>query len=50
MLITYRVVIYLRAHEREQVLAAIEAAFGSVTAGNAKIYEVDPSAPPKRET
>ena len=56
MLTTYRVVIFLRAQNRDQVLAAIEAAFGSITAGNAKIYNLDPvpfyekeSPPDKRE-
>ena len=50
MLITYKVVLYLRAHNRDQVKDAIDHAFGSVTANDARIFERDPERTPTDTT
>jgi len=47
--VTYRVVILLRAETREQVKAAIEAAFGSITAEAARISARDDQQKDNRE-
>jgi len=50
MLKLFRVVLWLKAEDKQQIKNAVEIAFGSLTAERAQVYEADNPPPTKGST